>query len=74
MNFHVLYVLEPKTGKKKFRLSVCLSSCLAVRTYVRTRILTVDTITFDEVHGSKQNLVGVFYVWNLGLSHLKCFS
>ena len=47
--------------------SVCLSVCLAVRTYVRTWILAVDTIIFEGVCGSKQNLVGVFYVWNVGL-------
>ena len=27
-NVHVLYVLEDKTSKKKFRLSVCMSVCL----------------------------------------------
>ena len=57
MNVHVLYVLEDKTSNKKnFRLSVCLTVCLSV-----------DTITFEGVSGSKQNLVGVFYVWNVGL-------
>ena len=30
-NVHVLYVLEDKTGKKKFRLSVCLVVWLYVR-------------------------------------------
>ena len=30
MNIHVLYVLEDKTTKKNFRLSVCLSVCLDV--------------------------------------------
>ena len=30
MNVHVLYVLEDKTRKKKFRLSVCLPACLSV--------------------------------------------
>ena len=39
-------------------LSVCLSGCLAVRTL----ILAVGKITFEGVNGSKQNLVGVFYV------------
>ena len=58
MNVHVLYVLN-KTSKIKFRLSGCLA--------VRTWILAVDTITFEGVSGSKQNLVGVFYVWNVGL-------
>ena len=33
-NFHDLYVLEDQTSKKKFRLSICLSVCLDVRTYV----------------------------------------
>ena len=54
MNVHVLYVLEDKTSKNNFRLSVC------------TWTFAVDTITFDGVSGSKQNLVGVFYVWNIG--------
>ena len=57
-NVHILYVLEDKTSKKNFRLSVCLSGCLAVRTWT----FHVDTITFEGVSGSKQNLVGVFYV------------
>ena len=35
--------------------------------YVRTWTFHVDTITFEGVSGSKQNLVGVFYVWNVGL-------
>ena len=50
-NVHVLYVLKDKTSKKN---SVCLSVC--------TWTFDVDTITFEEVSGSKQNLVGVFYV------------
>ena len=29
-NVHVLYVLEDKTSKKNFRLSVCLPSCTYV--------------------------------------------
>ena len=58
-NAHVLYVLEDKTSKKiSVRLSVCLSGCLAVRTWT----FHVDTITFEGVSGSKQNLMGVFYV------------
>ena len=28
----------------------------------------MDTITFEGVSGSKQNSVGVFYVWNVGLA------
>ena len=66
------------TQKKKIwsvclsvRLSVCrsvclpvyLSGCLAVCTWT----FHVDTISFEGVSGSKQNLVGVFYVWNIGL-------
>ena len=47
-------------------LFVCLSFCLSVRLsvclYVRTWTFHVDTITFEGVSGSKQNLVGVFYV------------
>ena len=48
----VLYVLEDKTSKKKFP-SVYLS--------VRTWTFHVDTINFEEVSGSKRNLVGIFY-------------
>ena len=84
MNVHVLYVLEDKTSKKKIsvclsvclpvRLSacplVCLSVCLSVWPYVRTWTFAVDTITFEGVSGSKQNLVGVSYVWNVGLIYL----
>ena len=67
INVHVLYILEDKTSKKKFRLSVCLSVCLEVWLYIRTWTFAVDTITFEGVSGSKQNLVGVFYLWNVGL-------
>ena len=52
-NVHVLYVLEDKTSKQKFP-----SVCLAVSTWT----FDVDTITFEGVSGSKQYLVGVFYV------------
>ena len=66
--------LEHKISKKKFpsgRLSVCpsvrtsfnMSGCLAARTWIRA----MDTITFGGVSGSKQNLVVVFYVWNVDL-------
>ena len=48
---HVLYVLEDKTSKKN---AVYLSVC--------TWTFAVDTITFEGISGSKQNLVGVFYV------------
>ena len=54
---------KTKGAKKNFRLSVCLSVCL----YVRTWTFHVDTITFEGVRGSKQNLLGGFYVWNVGL-------
>ena len=57
-NVYDFYVLEDKTSQKKFRPSVRLS----VWMYVRTWTFHVDTITFDGVSGSKQNLVGVFYV------------
>ena len=49
-------------------LSVCQSRCLHVWMYVRTWTFHVDTITFEGVSGSKQNLVGVFHVWNVGLA------
>ena len=39
-----------------------MSVRLYVCTYVRTWTCHVDTITFEGVSGSKQNLVGVFYV------------
>ena len=51
------------TQKNSVCLSGCLSGCLAVRTWT----FAVDTITFEGVSGSKKNLVGVFYVWNVGL-------
>ena len=62
-NVYDFYVLEDKTSKKNIRLSVCLS----VWMYVRTWTFHADTITFEGVSGSKQNLVGVFHVWNVGL-------
>ena len=70
-NVHDLYVLGDKTIQKKFP-SVCLSVCLSVwiQTYpdtVRAWTFHVDKITFEGVSGSKQNLVVVFYVWNVGL-------
>ena len=44
-------------------MSACLSvrMCMYIRTYVRG-FLVMDTITFKGFSGSKQNLVGVFYV------------
>ena len=48
-------------------LSFYLSVYLTVWMYVRTWTFHVDTITFEGVSGSKQNLVGVFHVWNVGL-------
>ena len=53
-NVHAFYVLEDKTSEKNFRLTICLSVC--------PWTFHVDTITFEGVSGSKQNLVGVFYV------------
>ena len=51
--------LRIQNKQKKFRLSVCLA--------VRTWTCAVDTITFEGVSGSKQNLASVFYVWNVAL-------
>ena len=48
------FVCFRRQNKQK-KISVCLSVCLSVRTYV-------DIITFEGVSGSKQNLVDVFYV------------
>ena len=66
----MICVLEDKTSEKKFPsvcMSVCLDVCLDVWLYVRTWTFHADTITCEGVSGSKQNLVGVFYVWNVGL-------
>ena len=60
-NVYDFYVLEDKRNQKQFP-SVCLSVCLSVWMYVRTWTFHVDTITFEGVIGSKQNLVGAFYV------------
>ena len=49
---------KTKQAKKNFRLSVCVSVWMNVRTWT----FHVDTITFEGVSESKQNLVGVFYV------------
>ena len=71
MNVYVLYMLKDKRSNKKLSpvcLSVCRSVCLSVWMYVRTWTFHVGTITFEGVSGSKQNLVGVFYVWNVSLS------
>ena len=40
-------------------MSISLSGC--------TWTFAVDTITFEGVSGSEQNLMCVFYVWNVGL-------
>ena len=56
------FVCLRRQNKQK-KHSVCLSVCLFVRTWT----FYVDTITFEGVSGSRQNLVGVFYVWNVGL-------
>ena len=50
---------QNKRKKISVRPSVRPSGCMW--TYA------VDTITFEGVSGSKRNLVGVFYVWNVGL-------
>ena len=49
---------------KPKKIFVCLSGCLDVRTYWTFHM---NTITFEGVSGSKQNLVGVFHVWNVSL-------
>ena len=56
-NFYDYYILEDQTSQKKFP-----SVWMSVWMYVRTWTFHVDTITFEGVSGSKQNLVGVFYV------------
>ena len=56
-----------RMSEKKKNSSVCLSVWMSVWTYVCTWTFHVDTITFEGVSGSKQNLVGVFYVRNVGL-------
>ena len=60
------FVCLRRQNKQK-KISIRLSVCLDVCTYVRTWTFHVDTITFEGVSGSKQNLVGIFYVWNVGL-------
>ena len=63
MNVDVLYALDKQTK------SVCPSVWyLSVCMYVRTWVPSVDTITFKGFSGSKQNLVCVFYVWNVVLA------
>ena len=56
--------IQNNNKKMSVCLSVRLSIWLYVRMYVCTYILAVDTITFEGVSRFKQNLVGVFYVWN----------
>ena len=51
------FVCLRRQNKQKKYPSVCLC----------TWTFHVDTITFEEVSGFKQNLVGIFYVWNVGL-------
>ena len=53
------FVCLRRLNKPKKIPSVCLS--------VGTWTFAVGTITFEGISGSKQNLVGVFYVWNVGL-------
>ena len=66
-NVYDFYVLEDKKSQKNFHLSVCLSGCLSVWMYIRTWTFHVDTITFEGISGYKQNLMGVFHVWNVAL-------
>ena len=66
LSHHRRHLRRQNKQTKKFP-SVCLSVCLSVWMYVRTWTFHVDTITFEGVSGSKQNLVGVFHVWNVGL-------
>ena len=55
-----MFCMSQKTKQaKQKKNSVCLSVC--------TWTFAEDTITFEGVSGSKQNMVGVFYVWNVGL-------
>ena len=54
------------SGCLSVNLSVCLSRCLSGCLAVCTWILAVDTIPFERVSGSKQNLVGVFYGMKCG--------
>ena len=54
------FVCLRRQNKPK-KISVCLDVWMYVRTW------TFHIITFEGVSGSKQNLVGVFYVWNVGL-------
>ena len=58
-----MIIRQNKRKKISVRPSVCLSVCLSGCTWT----FALDTITFEGVCGSKQNLVGVFYVWNVGL-------
>ena len=67
-NVYDFYVLEDKTSLKKFP-PVCLSGCLDVWMYVRTWTFHVDTITFEGVSGSKQNLVDIFSIWRITFSN-----
>ena len=60
------FVCLRRQNKPK-KTSVCLRVCLSVWMYVRTWTFHVDTITLEGESGSKQNSVGVFYVWNVGL-------
>ena len=67
------FVRLRKQNKRKKFPSVCLSVSLSGCTWT----FAVDTITFEGVSGSKPNLVGVFYVWNIGLvlkSNVKSWS
>ena len=70
------HMSETKKNVDKCSWFVCLrrqnnpkknSVCLSVWMYVRTWTFYVDTITLEGVSRFKQNSVGVFYVWNVGL-------
>ena len=52
MEIHILYGTQKR--KKNFG---CVSVCLYAS--------SVDTITFEGVCGSKQKLVGIFYIHNV---------
>ena len=57
--FMICMLRRQNKRKKNFRLSVCLAVC--------TWTFHVDTIAFEGVSRSNQNLLGVFYVRNVRL-------
>ena len=56
-----MFMYVRKQNKQK-KIAVCLSVCLDFWLYEHTWTFAVDTITFNGISGSKQNLVGVFDV------------